>query len=48
MKKRLLFLILGVPKKVQAIENNLLLEFHGPRTNLKVKMQNIDRAGAYI
>ena len=48
MKNRLLFLILGVPKKAQTIENNLLLEFHGPSTNLKVKMKNMDKAGAYI
>ena len=29
--------IQGVPKNLQSIENNLLLEFQWPSTNLKVK-----------
>ena len=33
----------GAPKTPQTIENNLLLEFQSPSTNLKVRMQNIDR-----
>ena len=33
----LLFSIQGVPKNLQSIENNLLLEFQWPSTNLKVK-----------
>ena len=33
----LIYLIQGVPKKPQAIENNLLLEFQRPSTNVQVK-----------
>ena len=31
------FVLQGVPKKPQTIENNLLLEFQWPSTNLQVK-----------
>ena len=37
----------GVPKKPQSIENNLLLEFQWPSTNLKVKSAQYWQ-GAYI